>query len=184
MIPRRMSLFIALFLLTALTAVAAPIRYDFHFTPKAGSPGTPFSFSFDLPGYVTSTGLFALPSPVSANGYTFVQAGTNVLGAWVFGGSSVGINDIFASAAPTPGELNLALDGTSTSGYITSPGAYFFSVGLAIYGRMVPTGTDVFSEGTADLTVTDLGPPAPEPASVALLSAGLVCLALLRRRRR
>lgn len=56
-----------------------------------------FSFSFETNGYVTTTGMFDLASPVTVSygpgTVQFTRAGTNNLGYWLFGGADEWLGD-------------------------------------------------------------------------------------------
>ena len=167
-------------------AEAAPIKYEVAYT-SVGLPGSvgSFNFSFELPDFVSSEGMFALPAPItvpvgaSPGANVITHAGTDSCGNWIFGTANEALFGacsfgLFFSDGPA-----FALMSPATAGFITAPASIAFAGVTGHTQNVVPQ----FSyAGTATLTVTDLA-VAPEPASLVLLGIAGAAFGVRRRRR-
>jgi hypothetical protein len=168
-------------LLAPPSAVADPIRFTFTYEPSPGGcptcqnyPG--FSFSFVTPSFITTTGMFELPTPIAIGTDTVTHAGTNIWRTWVFGN---GVGESISDVSSGLGFDTLAFDFSefsATPGYIKQPGTFSFNVqGQTTY--LAPTPVSVSGTGTLKVSVV------PEPGTLILVGTGAL-VAIGRRRRR
>jgi hypothetical protein len=163
--------------LIAPTVTLASVTYTFDFTDINSqdllqpNPKPDFSLTLTYPGFVTTTGLNAIEGgPLSTTlGYSVTSAGTNSLGWWGFADNNsafltdTGFGYVGGSFLFQPSTVN---------SYFTAPGSF---VGYVM-------GNDPSSfDADATLTITETG--VPEPSTVWLFTAGLVAIAVSRRRK-
>ncbi len=180
--------------LSASPALAIPINTAFNFVPTgllvsdtgdvttattitAGSPLVVTAIVTDNTGLVSGQTLsLTTPTPLLL-GSTFVKAFTTALGTFTESltvtSSEAGTHSRGILASGTITET------TYTSGPVFDPTPIFYS---AAYTQNAGPGTQI--NGSFNDSTTALPPPIPEPASMALLGAGLLVVSALRRQRK
>lgn len=168
------------------TVTLASVTYTFDFTDMnnantiINAPEPDFSLTLTYPGFVTTTGLFAIagnPLPTTL-GYSVIGAGTNTLGWWAFANNTD--NALSDDEFSFVGGSFLFLPSSFTTSYFTTPGTFEGSVsGSAPISIPGFTGYSDF-QGNATLTITESG--VPEPSSAWLFAAGLAAILVSRRR--
>lgn len=167
-------------------AAASPIRYTFTYTALDLPNVVPgFSFSFELGDYVTTTGMFALPSAFTIptggapGSNTITHAGTNNTGDWVFGNASESISDCCSFLSFLDGAA-IRFAGAAPAGYVMAPGVVSFVLAGGATEAIPGQWTYV---GSGSLLVEDLA-QVPEPASLMMFGLGLCAVAGWRKHRR
>ena len=172
----------------APTMALASVTYTFDFTDLnndnqiINAPAPDFSVTLTYPGFVTTTGLFAIAgdSLPTTLGYSVIGAGTNSLGWWGFADNTDNLltDDSYGFVG---GSFLFTPSASSyTTSYFTAPGTFTGSV-TGSYPITLPdyNGWSSF-QGNATLTISETG--VPEPSSAWLLAAGLVAILVYRRR--
>jgi hypothetical protein len=174
--------------LIAPTLTLASVTYTFEFTDINDqntiiqNPKPDFSLVLTYPGFVTTTGLFAiggspLPTPL---GYSVISAGTNTQGWWGFSNNTD--NTLTDTGYGFVGGSFLFEPSAWVTSYLTTPGTWDGTVtgndAISIPGF---TGFSSF-DGDATLTITETG--VPEPSTAWLFAAGLLAILASPIRRR
>ena len=178
----------ALVLLMVTVAHATPITYTFAYTAgtSTGTLGEPvvpsFDFSFTMPDYVTTTGLFDLPEPVTFFAgvdplyQTLTQGGWNRHGWWIFGtNGSAGISENWAGCSYVRGACVMVLP---YQGDVIAWGATLWHWDPLTVARI--DGTVAITTAIGDVLPPDFvpPPPAPNPERRAIPESGSTLLLL------
>lgn len=184
----------ALALVTLAGTAHADLLYQFDVHETTSLGFEPFSFSFTVPTFVTVgqspaftpfTVTFGTHSYKMINDLANAMSGPPLTGCFVFGTGRTATIGPGCSFATSLDDGDGAFELTTAGGLPTTTGMQTFaaegSLGLFGIGNVAPGIVEPSFGGTLDVTSVT---PVPEPASVALLSVGVVAVGWRLRKRR